>query len=259
MDLIEVNETLNTYIRPQSFPLALRLYQSESELPERVRIPTRDLGYRIALCQGMSIARRYGWTLAIGKDDLTCPIPGLSLGFLPPKEGYLDGSFMESQGFGSREVQARIAQSRPRLEYGKYSYLLIAPLSRANFEPQVIVVYGNPAQVVLMVAGRLSEEVGPLTFTAAGGGSCLNYTVVPILSDECQVIMPGAGERINALATPDEMAFAIPVSKVNTVMKGLEAVHRTGIMRYPTPTWLRFQPQHYPALVKLLEYLTEGK
>lgn len=259
MNLSQISGTIDRFVRPQSFPLAVRLCESAEELPERVRIPSRDLGHRVALCQAMSIARRYGWTLAIGRDDLTCPIPGLALGFLPPKEGYLDGSYMESQGFGSREVQAQIAQSRPRLEYGKYSYFVVGPLAQATFEPQTVVVYGNPAQVVLLVAGRLSGEVGSLTFAASGGGSCLNYSVAPILSDECQVAMPGAGERINALTTPDEMAFAIPASKIEAVMDGLEASYRTGIMRYPTPTWLRFQPQHYPALVRLMEYLQEGE
>ncbi len=39
MDLKQVNETLNSYIRPQTFPLALKLCASQKELPERVRMP----------------------------------------------------------------------------------------------------------------------------------------------------------------------------------------------------------------------------
>lgn len=259
MDANQVNEALTIYVRPQSMPLALRMCESTEELPERVRIPALDLGFKIALCQGISMSRRYGWTLAIGKDDLSCAIAGLAVGFLPPKEGYLDGSFMESQGFGNRGVHARTAQSLPKLEYGKYRYLLVGPLARATFEPQVVVVYGNPAQVVLMVAGRLHDEGGALNFSAAGGASCVDCTVAPILSDECQVILPGAGERINAMTTPDEVAFAMPMSTVESVINGLEAGYRAGIQRYPTPTWLRFEPQHPPYLVKLSEYLKNGE
>lgn len=259
MDANKVNDGLTRYMRPQSVPLAIRMCRSTEEFPERVRIPTRDLGFKIAVCQGISMARRYGWTLAIGKEDLTCPIPGLAMGFLPPKESYLDGSFMESQGFGSREAHATTAQALPKLEYGNYSYLLMGPLDRATFEPQVVLIYGNPAQVVLLVAARLFGEGDALNFTASGGASCIGCTVAPIVSDECQVILPGAGERINAMVTPDEMAFAMPMSKVERIIDGLEAGYRTGIFRYPTPTWLRFQPQHPPYLVKLLEYLTEGK
>ncbi|KPJ52476.1 MAG: hypothetical protein AMJ37_02810 [Dehalococcoidia bacterium DG_18] len=259
MDANKIDEVLTTYLRPQSMPLAIRMCRSAEELPERVRIPARDLGFKIAVCQGISMARRYGWTLAIGKEDLTCPIPGITMGFLPPKEGYLDGSFMESQGFGSREAHARTAQALPKLEYGKYRYLLMGPIGRAAFEPQAVLVYGNPAQVVLLIAARLFGEGDALNFTASGGASCIGCTVAPIVSDECQVILPGAGERINAMVTPDEIAFAMPMSKVEPVLNGLEAGYKTGIMRYPTPTWLRFQPQHPPYLVQLLEYLTEAE
>ena len=37
MDSKQVNETLNLYIRPETFHLALKLYRSGSELPESVR------------------------------------------------------------------------------------------------------------------------------------------------------------------------------------------------------------------------------
>ena len=258
MDINQTNEALTSYVRPQSIPLAVRMCESAEELPERVRIPTRDLGFKIAVCQGISMARRYGWTLAIGRDDLTCPIPGIAMGFLPPKDGYLDGSFMESQGFGSREAQARTAQALPKLEYGKYKYILIGPLARATFEPHVLLVYGNPAQVLVMLGGRLHGEGGALNFTAAEGMSCIFGTVTPILTEECQVVLPGVGERINAMTTPDEMAFAIPASRVEHFVAGLAEGYRTGVLRYPTPTWLRFQPQHPPYLTKLLEYLNEG-
>jgi uncharacterized protein (DUF169 family) len=44
-DLAKVNEALNFYVRPQTFPLAVKMCQSNEELPERARIPKRDLGY----------------------------------------------------------------------------------------------------------------------------------------------------------------------------------------------------------------------
>jgi len=59
MDVKQTTDTLNFYIRPQTFPLALKLCSSESELPDKVRVPMRDLGYQIALCQGIGLARRY--------------------------------------------------------------------------------------------------------------------------------------------------------------------------------------------------------
>ena len=82
MDLKQTNETLNLYIKPQTFPLALKLCQSESELSERVRIPMRDLGYQITLCQGYGITRRFRWAVAVGKGDQCCVGGASAMGFI---------------------------------------------------------------------------------------------------------------------------------------------------------------------------------
>ena len=72
MHLKVVNEALNLYIRPQTFPVAYKLVPSDNELPERVKMPIRDLGYPINLCQGTALTRRYGGAMAFGKGGQGC-------------------------------------------------------------------------------------------------------------------------------------------------------------------------------------------
>lgn len=253
MELKEINEAISTYIRPQTFPMAIRMCQAE-QLPERVRLPQRDLGFKVSLCQVITMARRYGWVIAQSVDDSSCSLGALSLGFLPPGEGWLDGSFGESLG-QNKEVAAMSAHNLPKLEYRRYSHVLLAPLERADFEPQVIAVYGNPAQIMRLVQGRLQEEGNPLTCKVSSGASCGNCIALPIITDECQIVMPGPGERINCSTQDCEMACAVPMSKIEGVVRGLEAGHRSGILRYPTPNHLRFQPQHPPYIIQLWDYL----
>jgi len=254
LDPKEINDAVNTYLRPQTFPLAVRMCQAD-ELPERVRLPMRDLGFKVALCQALTMARRYGWVVAQSLEDSSCSLGALGLGFIRPRAGWLDGSFGESLG-QSKETAAASAQSLPRLEYGRHSHVLIAPLERTTFEPQVVVVYGTPAQVMRLIQGRLGEGVSRLSFEVRGGASCANSVVLPIITDECQLVMPGPGERINCSTQDSEMAVAIPASQIDGVFSGLEAGHRAGIARYPTPNHLRFQPQHPPHIMKLWEYLS---
>ena len=91
LDLKQVNEAWNRYLRLQTFPVAIRMCESENELPDKVRIPQRDLGLTVSLCHAVQLARRYGWTIAVDKYQ-SCWNAGLSLGFLPLLPDVVDGS-----------------------------------------------------------------------------------------------------------------------------------------------------------------------
>ena len=255
--LKELNEALNIHIRPQSFPVSVRMCKDEETLPEKVRLPRRDLGISITLCQGIAMARRYAWTMAIGKEDQACPHGHAVLGFVPA-EGYLDGSLAEKAGLGSREVFARTAQKLSLLDHGKYRYVLVAPIHTAQFEPHFILVFGNPAQIARLVQGATALSGGLLHFTAGGGIGCSVSVARTMLTDECQVVLAGAGDRYFALTQDDEMAFTIPLSKVEPLIKGLELGHKIMGHRYPTPSWLRFEGQLPKQYYKFAELLLKG-
>jgi uncharacterized protein (DUF169 family) len=112
--------------------------------------------------------------------------------------------------------------------------------------------------VIRLIQGRLFQEGDALTFTVRGGASCANTITLPLLSDECQVVMPGPGERIVAHAEGHEIALSLPASKVAITLKGLEAGHQIGVQRYPVPSYLRYQPQHPPGYDKLFDALKAG-
>lgn len=254
VNLKEVNEALNFYVRPQTFPVAIKMCQSSDELPDKIRTPKRDLGIQVTVCQGISMVRRYGWTIAIGKEDQSCPHGAVVMGFVPGK-GYLDGSYAESVGLGAKEQFAKTAQALSRLEYAKYSYLLAAPPHTATFEPHLILLYGSPAQIARLVQGAVATTGGVLTSTAGAGIACSGLIARTMLTDQCQFILTGAGDRYFALTQDHELAFTMPMSKVESTIRGLELGHKSGMHRYPTPSFLRFEGQLPPAYYQLLELL----
>jgi uncharacterized protein (DUF169 family) len=260
MDLKEVNEALNYYLRPQTFPVAVRMCQSSEELPEKVRIPTQDMATAVTVCQSIGLARRYSWTLAIGRDDQSCPHGLFVLGFVSGKS-YLDGSSGEAAGVGPREELARAAQGLSRLEYGKYRYLLAAPLHNASFEPHLIMVYGNPAQIARLVQGAVGLGGETLSTPTNGGVACSTSIARTMLTDECQIILAGAGDRYFALTQDHELAFTIPRSKVASTIQGLEKGHKSGLHRYPTPSSFKLEgvlPPVYQRWAKLLKQEEAG-
>ena len=235
IDLGQVNQVLNQYLRPGTFPVAVRMCQSAAEIPDGAQLPKRDLGFPVTVCQGLSMARRYGWTMAISKDDQCCPYGAVAIGFLPGKEELLNGTYEELASLGRKETSARTQQALSRLEYGKYSHLLAAPLQNAAFEPHLIVVYGNPAQIARLIQGALYQTGGALSWSSSGRMGCSGTIARTIVSDECQVVVAGGGERRVALTQDHELTFTIPLSKVSMTVNGLEATHKQlSSMRYPT-------------------------
>ena len=253
LDLKRINEALNTHIRPQSYPLAVRMCEANEELPEKVCLPKKDLGISIPVCQGLAMARRYRWTVAVSRDDQACPHGHVVMGFVPSK-GYLDGRLAEKAGVGGWQYFAKTAQHLTFLDYGRYNRLLAAPLEIGTFEPHFILIYGNPAQVARLVMGATFLSGSPLNLTALGGISC-SMLAKTILTDECQVILAGAGDRYYALTQDHELAFTLPASKVEATIEGLEKSSKIMGHRYPTPSFLRFDaaiPESYKKFTELL-------
>ena len=71
-DLKAVEQALNNYIRPLTFPVAIKMLKSEDEIPEKTRRPFQQLKKKVAICQGIGMARKLGWAVAMGKEE---PVP----------------------------------------------------------------------------------------------------------------------------------------------------------------------------------------
>jgi uncharacterized protein (DUF169 family) len=254
VELEEIDEVLRRYVRPSTFPLAVRMLRSVTEIPQKARMPKRDLGTVMSLCQGVALARRYGWSIAMGEADMLCPLGALTLGFLPVKPDFLNGSFDIPFWAKNRDVKARIAQGMPRLEEGYYTHVVASPLHRADFEPHVILVYGNPAQISILIQAVVCQTGDPIVSTSLGALACAGEITQTLLTDQYQFLVVGAGERTVAQTQDHEISFAIPISKAEALAQGLEATHKVG-MRYPTPSFLKYKPEFPPSFAELLDYL----
>ncbi len=230
MDLKEVNETLNKYIRPQTFPVAYKLIRSDDDLPDRVRRPLQDLGYPITLCQATGLTRRYGWTMAVGKEDQCC----------------IGGH--QAMGFVSEDAAGPV-DKKSRHPPGTYKYHVTATLDRADFEPDVIAVYGNSAQIMRLTQSAVGGHggSGKVNAVAIGFGDCGDIAARTVLSDECQTILPSGGDRVFGSTQDHEVIFSMPWSKVEAVMSGLANTHKAGF-RYPVITDIRHRPNLPPFL-----------
>ena len=177
-NLAQLNEALNRYVRPQTPPVAVRMVTSQDELPEKVRFPKRDIHLLMPLCQGISLARRYGYVVAMGVEDMNCAICPAVLGFLPPKKRFLDADFPVPP-LPSQEARARFMRGLKLLQYGKYNYTVMAPIHRATFEPHFVVLYINPAQMSRLVQGATFATGKMLQASVWAGAKSYPITLLP--------------------------------------------------------------------------------
>ena len=167
-DLKEVEQILNTYIRPLTFPVAIKMLKSEDEIPEKTRRPFQQLKKKIAICQGIGMSRKLGWAIAMGKEDMQCSLGAAPFGFFKNIDFWEEGNLASGMFAASTEAGKKEEDLIDRFDHGAYSHILVAPLSRAAFDPDLIMVYGNPAQIMRLIHGSLFNEGGAIQSTAMG-------------------------------------------------------------------------------------------
>ena len=196
MDAKSFAREIETHIRPATFPVAVKLVGHGEPLPEKAKRPRRDMNVQIAVCQAVAMSRRYGWTLAVGEEDLNCVLTKTAFGLAPLTEHYLEGNLACGMYTATKEAGARTEAATDRLPVGKCQYLITSPASRAEFAPDALIIYGNPAQVMRLVTGALWKRGGAITSSFTGRVDCSDEIIRPALSGDYQVILPCYGPRV---------------------------------------------------------------
>ncbi|MBC7106529.1 MAG: DUF169 domain-containing protein, partial [Firmicutes bacterium] len=159
MDWAAAARELNRYLLLSSFPVGVKLVGAGEELPPKTRTP-RDLGVRLALCQLLGLARRYGWTLGVGREEHNCPLGSIIMGFEPAVPFYLEGNVAEGTYVATKEAGVRSEMALRRLDHAPERRVVLGPLDRISFEPDVVVIHGHPAQMMRLIQAALYHEGG---------------------------------------------------------------------------------------------------
>jgi uncharacterized protein (DUF169 family) len=225
-------------IRPQTHPLAIKLLEKEDDLPTIIEKP-ENMG---CIVQAFNLARRRGLAVGVTSRQFSCGIGLFAFGFAKLKEGLdpfqthlsyvLDMGYYKDEKAAEKGIRESL-RTEAFFEPGKYKAILITPLSETNFDPDLILIYGNPAQISRLVTGVIYHNGGVVTSASHSGMSCASEVVIPFLYDRAQVIIPGTGERVMAMTQDDEMAFSLPASQFENLVDGLEKHRERGIISYP--------------------------
>lgn len=226
--LHDYGEELDKRLRLKTFPIAIKLLEKERDIPKGAVRPRRDLGTHFSLCQGFAMSRREGTAVAMLKEDQWCFEPVVGYGMEPPPDYFLEGYNRYPRDVDNLQAGANYAREFPRLETGKYIGVMSASLVTTPFEPEVVMVYCNSAQLSLLLLGRECKDGFNLKCSLSSHAACI-YAVVPVIqTGQCQITVPCRGEHYAAIAGDDEMIFSVPPAKLEDLITGLRYVDETG-------------------------------
>jgi uncharacterized protein (DUF169 family) len=230
-DFQKAGRDLYDNLRFLTFPLAIKYIKKESEIPENIGIirPSK-IHQKISLCQAFTIARRWDRTVVMKFEDNHCITSSFVHGweYMPSKE------ILKSQIL-SKYHSGPNAELSIQLQFGKYLNkesmekikgnigFIVSPLNKTLIVPDVILCYGSPAQMTHIIHALTYEGRNLVKdqFFIGYGESCIKGVLIPFISNQTQIVLPGTGDRMLSMTMENEMAIGMPANKIFYILKNL--------------------------------------
>jgi dephospho-CoA kinase len=221
---------LELLMRLKSFPVAFKLLENREDLE---KIPfMRQSGEKVTLCQLITRVRNFDWTVGATADDFVSPVCPSIVGLSDIPDLMKDGTFRSIVWVKTREDARRYEESIPRVPLGKYRAVALAPLVYKPFEPDIVLIYANPAQMMLLINSLQFEDYEVMEFSCVGESSCSDAIARCYNEGKPFLSIPCYGERRYGHAQDEDLVMALPASYMEKALRGMETLYRRGI-RYP--------------------------
>nr|MDO8079802.1 DUF169 domain-containing protein [Candidatus Freyarchaeota archaeon] len=228
----ELDEKLNKYLRLATFPIGVKLLENKEELKNISKLKRPEK--KLALCQIFSYSRYYGWTMGLTEEENICPLAEIAVGFVKPYDIFLEGYFFLGRYHETQEAAKKTSEMIPKMPHEKFSAIVSGALERIDYDPDLVIIYGNSAQILRIIQGALWKEGGRLTISTFGDAVCADTITNAYLTGKLQVALPCLGDRRFGLAMDSDLVASIPLGIIDSVIEGLEGTHKAG-SRYPIP------------------------
>ncbi len=235
-ELRKLGEKLYHKLHLPTFPVAVTYIKDESEIPTEAFRPTAA-GQKMALCQAFTHARSWGGHVAMTEKDNFC-VPASAM---HKWINVTDEEFVESQvrqgwhidrqaeinriGVFNRLFEGEDGQKRLETMKSRIGFV-ISPLHSALLMPDTITVFGNGIHMTHLVQALCYDYQSPVFSGFEGfGESCAKGGLMPFITGQPQLVLPGMGDRAFAGISADELAMGIPAALFPAMM---EHMFKTG-------------------------------
>jgi len=209
----EKSDELKKKLSLRTEPIAYKRLEKASMLDDIKNLTRWKQG--CTFCQIPFLARVQGFTIGITSDDdmgVRCKrIHGLMS--IDEKGMQQEANMLSGTWMPSPEEAMKQQKDYPRIPAGEA--IVVAPLNKDKIEPDVVLVYGNPAQLMMIMCGMQKVRHERFQFHFIGEGSCVDSLGQCYNTGKPSLAIPCYGERIIGQVADDEIAIA----------RGLQQVH----------------------------------
>ena len=245
----DLSDDINKYLRLSTFPVGVKLLENPEELNNISFLKKPEK--KIAVCQIFSYARYYGWTMGCTREDNICPLAGISLGLEESYKLFEEGAFFVGRYNETKEAAKKTTSTMPKMPFGKFSAIVAGALHRVDFNPDLILIWGNSAQIMRIIQGYLWKKGGRVSMSTFCDGVCADTISNALITKDLQIAFPCLGDRRFGMALDSDLIASIPIELVDDILKGMEKTHKAGT-RYPIPFQLS-TPEYIEKLKKQLD------
>jgi len=227
----ELADSVENLLRLDTRIIGYRRFEKEDEIYSIADIKTFERLF--TFCQLTTLARVQGWTVGAVKQDVRegrlldrCSrIHGLR--FASKKSKLSEAASLATSWFGSEEDARKQQEDYPRIPSGQA--IAVSPLARDSFEPEVVLIYGNPAQIMLVMCGLQKERYERFNFSFIGEGACADSLAQCYISSKPAVAIPCYGERSMGGVTDNEIVIALPAKDMENALNGIKKLTNIGL------------------------------
>ncbi len=249
IDWAGLTQEMERLLRLKTSPIA---YKRLDKLEEMEKIPELiRLDRRASFCQVPAMVRTIGMTVGATRDnfgDRCARINGLAP--TTEKQVAWEADSFATTWFANVEEAKKQMAAYPLVPPGEA--IVLAPLAAGKFDPDVILIYANPAQMMLLMNGLQFKDYQRFQFFFIGEGSCADGLAQCYTTGKPALAIPCMGERAFGAVTEDELVMALPPAMMAKAVEGLQALKARGIgypIKYlgplcdPSPVLTRIYPE----------------
>lgn len=226
----EKSKRLKEQLCLSSEPIGYRKFEKASELES---VPGVMRWTRPAMfCQIPFMARVGGLTIGLTSEDNIGERCKRIHGLLATDEKAMmqEAKMLSRTWMPSVEEGRKQQDDYPRIPPGEA--IILGPLAKGNFDPEVVLIYGNPAQLMMLMCGLQKVHYERFQFHFIGEGACVDSLGQCYNTGKPSLAIPCYGERSMGQVKDEEIVIALPPSDMDRAIEGLAILAKIGF-KYP--------------------------